>query len=71
MNEKKLKLYVWEDVLVDYTAGIMFAMAYDEEGARRAILRSGGKGLYGVETDLRKKPKVYYKPKGYFVYGGG
>ena len=70
-NEKKLKLYVWEDVLVDYTEGIMFALAYDEEHAREQIRKNGGRGLPSVEQDLLQKPKVYSRPKGFFCYGGG
>jgi len=36
--EPQLKLYVWEDVLCDYSCGVMFALAYDEDEARRLIL---------------------------------
>jgi hypothetical protein len=31
---RKLKLYVWEDVLTDYTSGVMFALAESEEEPR-------------------------------------
>jgi len=33
-----LKLFVWTHVLVSYDAGIMFALAEDEEQARRVII---------------------------------
>lgn len=32
-----LKLYVWENVLTDYTSGIMFALATSVEEARELI----------------------------------
>jgi len=35
--KKKLKLFVWEGIRRDYTAGIDFAMAYDIEEARQKI----------------------------------
>lgn len=38
----KLKLYVWEDVLCNYSCGIMFALAHDVDEARREILESFG-----------------------------
>ena len=35
----KLKLFVWEGVLSDYTDGIMFALAHTEEEAREMIVK--------------------------------
>lgn len=69
----KMKLYVWNDVLTDYTSGIMFAVARSVEEARATILANGGDGLYSVEHDLQIEPKVYDldKPYGQFIYGGG
>lgn len=37
MPRKKLKLYVWEGVLTDYTDGVMFALAHNVEEAREVI----------------------------------
>ncbi len=37
MNE--LKLFVWQDCLVDFDSGVMFALAADADGAR-ALLRA-------------------------------
>lgn len=37
---KQLKLYIWEDVLCDYTCGVMFALAHNEDEARRLVLKS-------------------------------
>ena len=49
MMTKKLKLFVWKNVLSDYTSGIMFALAYDVEEARKAIMAS-----FDYESDTAK-----------------
>lgn len=69
----EMKLYVWDEVLTDYTDGIMFAVATSVDEARAAVLANGGEGLMSVEQDLKKEPKVYDldKPHGQFLYGGG
>ena len=36
--DKDLKLYVWQEVFCDYTCGIAFALAHDEEEARHLIV---------------------------------
>lgn len=67
----KLKLFVWHNVLIDYTDGIMFALAHTEEEAREVILKEGG-GLESVEKDLAEvTPTVYETPVGFYLYGGG
>jgi len=64
-----MKLYVWENVLTDYTSGIMFALANSVEEARGLIL---AKGDYPqVFEDLDPEPKVYDTPVGYQIWGGG
>jgi hypothetical protein len=63
-----LKLYVWDDVLYDYTSGIMFAVASSKKEARAALLK---KCDYIPEHDLRKKPKVYTGRIARAVWGGG
>ena len=65
--KKKLKLYVWEDVLRDWSAGVMFAMAYSPKHARKLIL----KACNYVGDDLNGEPKVVTKPEGFVVWGGG
>ena len=65
---KKLKLYVWEDVLTDYTSGVMFALAPSVDEARRLVLV---KCDYAPEHDLAKEPKVIETPEGFAVWGGG
>ena len=49
-----LKLYVWEDVLWDYTKGVMFALAETVEEARTLILASAD--YADVKRDLEQEP---------------
>ena len=64
-----LKLYVWEDVLTDYTSGIAFALAESIEQAREAI-REKGLSDYRMK-DLDSDPLVVEQPEGFYLYGGG
>lgn len=66
---KKLKLYVWENVLRDYTPGIAFALAYDELEARELIYAQ--KPTVANTGDLDKEPQVFESPKGFALWGGG
>ncbi len=63
-----LKLYVWENVLVDYDPGIMFALAASPEEARRLIIE---KCDHVPPGDLAKEPKCITTPEGFVVWGGG
>lgn len=65
---ENLKLYVWEDALVDYTSGVMFALARNAKEARKMLLE---KDDVIPKEDLRVKPKVYKKPFALAVWGGG
>ncbi len=71
-------LWVWEDVLTDYTPGIMFALAPTAEKTRELIrlrnkqTREVGPILLGLELD--KEPKQYDLFLGgaaYIIPGGG
>jgi len=63
-----LKLYVWEDVLCDYTCGVMFALASSVEEAREVILSNGN--YDSVREDLKKEPQVFESLVGFAVWGG-
>lgn len=65
---KKLKLYVWEDCLTDYTDGVMFALASSEDEAREQILKSCN---YVPPGELAVQPKIIDSPIGYAIWGGG
>lgn len=66
--KKKLKLYVWEDVLTDYSSGMMCALATSPEHARKLLLRECS---YIPPEDLKVEPKVVSRAKGFLVWGGG
>jgi len=69
--EPPLSLYVWENVLCDYTCGVMFALAHDAEEARQ-LIRATEIGSWGAaDADLGKSPEVITEPMGFAVYGGG
>lgn len=66
----KNKLFVWEEVLTDYTDGIMFALAPDVKTARKLALKAAG-DVHSVREELRAEPKVYTGEAGFAVWGGG
>lgn len=72
---KKLKLFVWENVLNDYTSGIMFALAYDVDHAKKIILRDAQKKFGyksdSVSIDLQGGYRMVTKPEGFALFGGG
>lgn len=63
----KLKLYVWENVLHDYTAGMMCALAKSPAQAREVLLL---KCDYIPKGDLDQDPQVIENPEGFVVWGG-
>lgn len=65
---KNLKLFVWEGVLEDYTAGVMFALAPDVKTARK-LLRQKCDHL--PAGDLENEPVVITKPSAFLCWGGG
>lgn len=78
----KLRLYVWENVLRDWTPGIAFAYASSVREARDLIMKSDGGGRWSkkealkasrgsIKAELLAEPKVFETPVGYAIYGGG
>lgn len=68
---RKLKLYVWENVLADWTAGMAVALAYSPEDAKEQLMKAGLKHTWdGVKLD-GVSPVEVEKPAGFFCYGGG
>lgn len=68
-----IKLFVWDDVLSDYTAGVVVALAYSVDEARRIVLASLP---FGWEHDIvaraiKDEPKVYTDPVARVLFGGG
>jgi hypothetical protein len=64
---EKLKLYVWENVLTDWTPGIMFALASSPDEARALLLK---KSPNIPSWDLAEEPGVITEPEGFVVWGG-
>ena len=60
---QELKLYVWHETLVDYTAGVMFALASSKEEAAEVILREEGNvdsyEIYKALCSVREDPKKW------------
>lgn len=67
MSESALKLFVWESVMHDYSAGIAFALAHDSEEARKLIEKKMGY-LHG---DLANSPRIVETSEGFGICGGG
>lgn len=68
--KKKLKLFVWNDVLSDWTPGIAFALAESEQEAREMLLKD--KGCLASDASFNGvKPKVYEDKMCETLWGGG
>lgn len=67
---KPLKLFVWRDVLTDWTSGVMFAYAPDVETARRMLCEGEPEGG-AVSTELTAEPEVWGTANCMKVWGGG
>jgi MinD superfamily P-loop ATPase len=73
---RKVRLYVWEDVLRDYTPGIACAAARSVEEARTAILtaceaKNDQNTISALAGQLLvNEPKVFNVPAGAYVWGG-
>lgn len=66
MKQKKLKMFIWEKVLADWTSGIMVAYAYDVNEARRLL-----KEQIPNNSEMDCEPtKVYDSPGVAYCYGG-
>jgi len=62
---RKLKLYVWEDVLSDYSSGLAVALAHSVEEARRLIVEKIG----AFKEEFLVEPKIVESPRAFFVFG--
>ena len=72
---KDLKLFIWENVLTDYTSGIAFALAENPEEARKIIFaKFEKKEQYLSDTlksDLSDEPEMIDTKDGFYIWGGG
>ena len=69
-DSREMKLYLWHDVLCDYTAGMAFAVAHSVEEARGLLVASEA---YWGSSDLKSDPEVHEldQPFCAYVHGGG
>ena len=63
-----MKLFVWEDVLTDWSEGIICVYAENELQARQLLLEKDNLAAKRVENIT---PKVITKPEAFVVWGGG
>lgn len=69
IHEKlKLKLFVWTEVLTDYTNGIIFTLAKNVEEAREIIERDK-EDWHNVSEIYEKEPEIVSSAKGFVLYG--
>jgi len=63
-------MFVWEDVLTDYTSGMMVAVAPTVEKAREILLKECD---YISDNDINKQPKEFdlSEPVAFLCWGGG
>ena len=69
-TDKGLKLFVWHDVLADWTYGIMFSFAKDVEQARKMI-ELAKEYWENTQEIYEKEPEIVDEPKGFLLRGGG
>lgn len=68
-----MKLFIWEDVLTDYSSGMIVALAEDFSDAIKDIRERHGDSA-AEETSQRCKVidcETQEKPISFVVYGGG
>ena len=68
---RKCKMFVWREVLVDWSGGLAVAYAPTVEEAVEMLKKDVGEHHFdGVKFD-GVEPEVYDKPGMAWVYGGG
>lgn len=68
-KEEPIKMFVWHNVLTDYTSGMVCILAHDFEEAINIAKKEFDN--YIVEDFAGKHYEVYSEPHGEYVYGGG
>ena len=63
-----MKLFLWTEVLTDYSDGVMFALANSVDEARELIKKGCD---YIPDYELEKEPKIIDSPFGFSMWGGG
>ena len=68
---RNLKLFIWEDVLTDYTSGMVVIYAYDLDHAKKVFLKKFPDEQYIIDNFFGKPHEVVTKADAFYVYGGG
>ena len=68
---KKLKMFAWENVLTDYTSGLVCILAYDLKSAKKVFLKKYPDGQYLLDNFFGSPYQEIVKPEAFYVYGGG
>jgi len=63
-----LKMYIWEDVLCDYSCGMIAVLAESPEHAREIVRRDYDDHIY---RETYKDPIEVKEPTAFYAYGGG
>jgi len=63
-----LKLFLWEDVLCDYTCGVIFALAETLDEAKELVNKESD---YNVDWAMKKEPRIIENKFGFSLWGGG
>ena len=72
MTAQPLTLFVWEDVLRDYTPGMVAVLARDVEEARRLVYEKLERDkMQPLEDEFGKEPIVATEPTAFIAWGGG
>jgi len=68
---KNLKLFVWENVLCDWTCGHIAVLASSVEEAREVVKRNPDLGEYSdVKWVFTEEPTIYTDPVAILCWGG-
>ena len=76
-QDSNLKLFVWKDVLCNYTCGMIVALAHDEQEAYQ-LVRKASEEQWGacrladftVEQCQEHTPLIFTAPTACYVWGG-
>lgn len=66
----KLKLFVWDGALEDYSKGVVFALAHTEEEAL-ALIEARDHVAHSVLLRDGPKSRCVETPEAFVVWGGG
>ena len=72
LEKRQPSLYVWRNVLYDYSAGVIFAIATSPDEARQAVIENAEEWRRGsLAAAMATEPECYPAPYGTFLHGGG